>query len=39
LSYALNTTGVELEMLTYGPLTNNAVEEIELRKYLLNKLK
>jgi hypothetical protein len=27
------------EMLTYKPLTNNAVQEIELRKYLLNKLK
>jgi hypothetical protein len=27
------------EILTYKPLTNNAVQEIELRKYLLNKLK
>jgi hypothetical protein len=26
-------------MLTYRPLTNNAVQEIELRKYLLKRLK
>ena len=26
-------------MLTYKPVTNNAVQEIELIKYLLNKLK
>ena len=41
LSHAPNTTGVGRpsgEILTYKPLTNNAVQEIELRKYLLNKL-
>ena len=27
------------EMLTYKPLTKNAAQEIELRRYLLNKLK
>ena len=39
LSHAPNTTGRPYrEMLTYKPLTNNAVQEIELRKDLLNKL-
>jgi hypothetical protein len=27
------------EMLTYKPLTNNAVQEIELRKYLKSQIK
>ena len=34
-----NRCGPYREMLTDKPLTNNAVQEIELRKYLLNKLK
>ena len=44
LSHVPSTTGTcaeynYREMLTYKPLTNNAVQEIELIKHLLNKLK
>ena len=34
-----NRCRLDREMLTYKPLTNNAVQDIELRKYLLKKLK
>jgi hypothetical protein len=42
LSHAPNTTGVvdlTVKRLLKKPLTNNAVQEIELRKYLENKVK
>jgi hypothetical protein len=38
LSHAPSLTGVDVTGLTYKPLTNKAVQEIELRKYLLNKI-